>query len=107
MSLSNATQVWEFINKYQVAYCCLYDEGYTRLGCLGCPMKNKEGQEYDFNRYPKYKKYYIDAFQAWLEKRRRNSGESFREGWTGIDLFNWWLQNKPINKKQDSLEGME
>lgn len=31
-------EVWEFIHKYNIPYCKLYDEGYKRLGCIGCPM---------------------------------------------------------------------
>ena len=31
-------EVWEFIREYKIPYCCLYDEGETRLGCIGCPM---------------------------------------------------------------------
>lgn len=29
--------VWQFIHENGVAYCSLYDEGFTRLGCIGCP----------------------------------------------------------------------
>lgn len=32
-------EVWEFLNEVVHApHCCLYDEGYTRIGCIGCPM---------------------------------------------------------------------
>lgn len=30
--------IWEFIHSCGIAYCSLYDEGYKRLGCIGCPM---------------------------------------------------------------------
>ena len=31
--------VWEVLNHVaKVPHCCLYDEGYTRIGCIGCPM---------------------------------------------------------------------
>ena len=32
------SDVWEFIHEYKVPYCELYDQGYKRLGCIGCPM---------------------------------------------------------------------
>ena len=35
--------VWEFINQYEIPYCSLYDEGFARLGCIGCPMSGKRG----------------------------------------------------------------
>lgn len=34
--------VWEFIKAYDVPYCTLYDKGYKRLGCIGCPMSTNK-----------------------------------------------------------------
>lgn len=34
-------EVWEFIKDYKVPYCDLYDQGFKRLGCIGCPMGKK------------------------------------------------------------------
>ena len=31
--------VWEFIKQQELKYCCLYDEGYKRIGCVMCPMQ--------------------------------------------------------------------
>lgn len=31
-------EVWEFIREYNVPYCELYDQGFKRIGCIGCPM---------------------------------------------------------------------
>ena len=31
-------EVWSFIYHYVHRYCCLYDEGFTRIGCIGCPL---------------------------------------------------------------------
>lgn len=30
--------VWEFIKERNLPYCSLYDEGFKRLGCIGCPL---------------------------------------------------------------------
>lgn len=53
--------VWEFIRKYNVRYCGLYDEGMARLGCIGCPMGTHARKEYEFSRWPKYKQAYSAA----------------------------------------------
>ena len=34
--------VWEFIRSKHIPYCELYDEGFDRLGCIGCPMSRTE-----------------------------------------------------------------
>lgn len=62
-------EVWEFIKEYNVPYCSLYDEGFKRLGCIGCPMANKTMREYEFERWPKYKNLYMIAFQKMIENR--------------------------------------
>lgn len=62
-------EVWEFIKEYEVPYCCLYDEGFKRLGCIGCPMGSRQQREYEFERWPKYKNLYMMAFQKMIENR--------------------------------------
>ena len=60
--------VWEFLNDVaKVPHCCLYDEGLTRLGCIGCPLQGREGMLADFERWPKYKDLYIRAFDKMIQ----------------------------------------
>jgi phosphoadenosine phosphosulfate reductase len=33
--------VWDFIKKYKLPYNPLYDIGYKRVGCVGCPLSSK------------------------------------------------------------------
>lgn len=40
-------EVWKFIRHENLPYCKLYDEGFTRLGCIGCPMASKRERERD------------------------------------------------------------
>ena len=76
--------VWEFIHEYEVPYCKLYDEGYKRLGCIGCPMSSHHGEE--FERYPKYKQAYIRAFDRMLGNLERETDWK-----TGEEVYNWWV----------------
>ena len=46
-----------------------YDHGYKRLGCIGCPMGTPEHRAEELERYPKYKRAYIRAFERMLEER--------------------------------------
>ena len=89
--------VWEFIREYKIPYCKLYDEGWKRLGCIGCPMAN---QEVEFDRWPKYKQMYIRAFQRMIDKRKEDGLET--EWGTGEECMEWWLGK---TKKEDAMDG--
>nr|DAU25994.1 MAG TPA: phosphoadenosine-phosphosulfate reductase [Caudoviricetes sp.] len=88
-------EVWEFLNKIvKVPHCRLYDEGYKRIGCIGCPLAGHEKQKRDFERYPKYRALYVRAFGRMLE-RCKEIGVP-RYGWkTGEDVMQWWLRDMP------------
>lgn len=79
--------VWEFIHEYDIPYCKLYDEGFDRLGCVGCPMtKNKKAE---LERLPKIKKLYMRAFEKML-KARKEAG--LKTSWkTPEEVYDWWL----------------
>lgn len=85
--------VWEFIKEYSVPYCGLYDEGFKRIGCIGCPMAGTKGREREFARWPKYKEMYVRAFGRALERRREldRPGDKWKD-YTAIDIFNWWME---------------
>ena len=85
-------EVWEFIKEYNIDYCELYDEGYTRLGCIGCPMATKQERQQVFKRYPKYKENYIRAFDKMVEENKQH-GRHY-SGENGEDWFEWWLNEK-------------
>ena len=42
--------VWRFLNENNIPHCSLYDEGYARLGCIGCPLSGRKNMERDFER---------------------------------------------------------
>lgn len=93
-------EVWEFIGKYKVPYCELYDQGYTRLGCVGCPMSSN--QEAELEKYPYIKKKYIEALEKMLAER--NKAGLTTEWNTGEEAMAWWLGKTPPEKE---LEGQE
>lgn len=80
--------VWEFIKTYNVPYCSLYDKGYKRLGCIGCPMSTKQKQELEA--YPAYRDSYLRAFKKMLENMDTN-GKSWK---TPEDVLKWWIGEK-------------
>jgi phosphoadenosine phosphosulfate reductase len=84
-------EVWEFIKAESIPYCSLYDEGFYRLGCIGCPLSRRT-REVQFKRWPKYKDAYILAFQKMLEARENAGLKSYDFGTTGEEVFNWWME---------------
>lgn len=82
--------VWEFLNNVaKVGHCELYDQGYKRIGCIGCPMANKHRHE-EFERYPKYKALYLKAFDRMLDARRAKGDEPIQKN--AQEVFDWWMQ---------------
>ena len=68
-------EVWEFIREYNIPYCSLYDEGWKRIGCIGCPMGTVAHRRKEFERYPKYKNLYLMAFQKMIDNHSGGGGE--------------------------------
>ncbi len=93
------SDVWEFIEEYDLPYCSLYDEGFKRLGCIGCPLGGRKSMMREFERWPKYKELYIkamdDCVKAEPERYKREGSE-----WNnGQDMFDWWIGETKGEKK--------
>lgn len=99
-------EVWEFIHEYKVPYCELYDEGFKRLGCIGCPMSSHQQEELE--RYPKYKHLYLLAFEKMLEQL---DDAKLITTWTSAEnVMQWWfktLHGKESKADTDIMELIE
>ena len=47
-----------------VKHCELYDEGWRRIGCIGCPMSSHKQKMIENKRYPHVKRGWIKAIKA-------------------------------------------
>ena len=92
--------VWEFIKEQKISYCGLYDEGYARLGCIGCPMSSNAWKELE--RYPKYKAAYLRAFGRMLEERKSRGLEV--QWKTPEEVMLWWLKWDRSRSDDNQLE---
>ena len=82
--------VWEFLNEVvKVPHCKLYDEGYTRIGCICCPMSNKRQKLRDIKQYPHVKRRWIQTIQKLIDEGYIN--HNFQDAEFG---FNWWISDK-------------
>ncbi len=68
--------VWEYIHKYNVKYCKLYDKGRSRIGCVFCCMAKRSQLLDDLKKYPQYAKYLITACDRAI-KTRLAQGKEF------------------------------
>ena len=48
----------------EVPHCSLYDEGWHRIGCIGCPMSSVNQKKIENIRYPHVKRNWIKAIKA-------------------------------------------
>lgn len=99
-------EVWEFIKEYNIPYCCLYDQGFERLGCIGCPMSNTKGMTREFERYPKYRNLYLLAFKKLLEVNKEKGHEVRAMGDTPEKVMDWWVNGgaDKTGKEQVTIE---
>ena len=87
------SDVWDYIESEKIPVNPLYKCGYSRVGCVGCPMAGKASRNAEFARYPKYQEAYIRAFGRMLEERKRR-GRTTKQSWeTGRDVFHWWIED--------------
>lgn len=91
-------EIWEYIRKYNLPYCELYDKGFKRLGCIGCPLSSNQKRELEL--YPAYKENYIRAFDKMIEERIKKGKKCDWE--TGRDVMKWWIGE---NYKKREIEG--
>ena len=97
--------VWDFIKSEKIPYCQLYDEGFERLGCIGCPMARQHGREREFARWPKYKDAYLRTFKRMLEEReRRGKTDGSWRNTSSLDVFRWWMEYDVLPGQMDLFE---
>lgn len=84
-------EVWEFIRENNLPYCSLYDEGFARLGCVGCPMAGTKMRKLEFERWPKYKQLYLIAFKKMIENRGGGATQVSERGRSLDRLDEWQL----------------
>ena len=85
--------VWEFLNANNIPHCELYDQGYTRIGCICCPMSGYKQKVREIRRWPHVKRNWLKTIQ-WLI----DNGYSFPDNSNAEFGFNWWISGKSFDK---------
>ena len=62
--------VWDYIESERLTLNPLYQCGFSRVGCIGCPMAGKQRYR-EFAMFPAYERAYRRAFEAMMIARKR------------------------------------
>lgn len=104
--------VWGYIYANGIKYCTLYDEGWNKLGCVGCPLADKKNQKREFERWPKFKENWrraiVKNWENFHDKLRRDGKPYYHAKFkSGEDLWQWWLTAKrPDYFREDCQTGL-
>lgn len=86
--------VWDFIHSEKLEVNPLYQCGFERVGCIGCPLAG-EGRYWEFKQFPSYERMYRRAFAKMLEVRKQRG---FDTKWkTSDDVFRWWMDDENLD----------
>ena len=102
-------QLWKFIREYNIPYCTLYDEGFTRLGCVGCPLAGARKQDMEFARWPRYEANWKRAiYRNWENRKDKINGRTGEPVYqakfkTAEDFWLWWRYGYVPNYAQLKL----
>lgn len=79
--------VWGYIHSHRLPYPELYNCGFSRIGCIGCPNAYYKTRQKVLNMYPRFKRMYLKAI------RKRMELGFFPQFKDEQDVFNWWVSN--------------
>lgn len=97
--------VWYFLNEVaKVPHCELYDKGYTRIGCICCPMSRYKQKLREIKEFPHVKRLWCKAIK---QIRADNIGDNMiinnywgegTEDEKCEQVFNWWITGKSYDE---------
>lgn len=85
--------VWEFLNENGIPHCELYDQGYTRIGCICCPMSSYRQKVKEIKRWPHVKRNWLKSIQWMID-----NGYSSYDNPNAEFGFNWWISGKSFDE---------
>lgn len=98
--------VWEFLNEVvKVPHCELYDQGYTRIGCILCPMASYKKKLKDIERWPYVKKKWMETIDWLMKNKWANptyeplSAQERFDMWISRMTYKQWMNEKHYQKR--------
>ena len=102
------SDVWDFIHGENLPYCSLYDEGFKRLGCIGCPLAGPASQANEFARWTRYKDLWFlhtkHFWNRWYGVPNKFGKRRFFEYFgSATGYFDWWLSGKARDLQDNTM----
>lgn len=84
--------VWNYIRNNNLHYPELYDQGWSRVGCMFCPMSRVGEKKLELQRYPKVAQKFIDSIDFIVKEY------GYADKYTDdpVEIFHWWISNKSM-----------
>jgi len=92
--------IWAFIERFGLEYPAQYDEGWSRLGCIACPLGNSGKR--DFEIYPTYRVAFEHALKRYFEAYPRPDGPGNEKEW-----IDWYISGGRGKKVEEELFARE
>ena len=96
-------EIWDYIKSNNLPYPSLYNEGFHRIGCIGCPMGRKQ-RYIQFARWPQFKKAYWNTFTKVISDRQakgKDMGKYYKDTET---MWAWWMDENKANNDPNQTE---
>ena len=90
--------VWDFLDYSDLPHNPLYDAGYSRVGCLFCPMASRRSLHKMEHDYPKYRAAFIRLIGRIRAKRLENGGTDIYGALTDEEIFSAWVNKQSMRK---------
>lgn len=82
--------VWRCIKDNDLPNNPLYECGWNRVGCVGCPSSNRAAE---FERYPKFRDRYIWIADQIVKDKKKKKGADYIGAKNGLEYFKRWIEN--------------
>ena len=96
--------VWEFIHDYNLPINPLYKRGYTRVGCLFCPLSNFAHVKREVADYPKYYQAFIRLISRIRKANIDYYGTDYFADLTDEDVFWGWAKKQSVEKTRQQKQ---
>ena len=94
--------VWSYLRDAKAEVNPVYEMGFSRCGCIGCPMASK-GRYTEFKVWPAFERLYRHAFDRML-KALKAAGKHCL--WRDSDeVFRWWMEDGNLDGQIDIFGG--